>query len=116
MGLLSASSCTWRHAICITLLFCSLLAPSQQKYLIGTDAAGRKVYLDDARKPSLFTRDFGDCSGSSVVDVTRFDAAYYKDNMTVVFHLQGSTNVKNESLMSEYLPNLSWHLILWLMG
>lgn len=55
--------------------------------------------MEDARKPALFTRDFGDCLGSSVVNVTRFDAAYYKDNGTVVFHLQGSTSIANESLM-----------------
>ena len=41
--------------------------------------------------------------GGSTVNVTRFDAAYYKDNMTVLFHLEGNTAVKNESLMSKTL-------------
>ncbi|KAG9583133.1 TRP-domain-containing protein, partial [Aureobasidium melanogenum] len=36
---------------------------------------------------------------SSAVNVTRFDAAYYKDNMTVLFHLAGNTAIANESLM-----------------
>ncbi|KEQ73592.1 TRP-domain-containing protein, partial [Aureobasidium namibiae CBS 147.97] len=56
------------------------------------------LYPDD-RKPSLYTGQFGDCKGSSAVNVTRFDAAYYKDNMTVLFHLAGNTAIANESLM-----------------
>lgn len=55
----------------------------------------------DDRRPSLYTGQFGDCKGSSAVNVTRFDAAYYKDNMTVLFHLAGNTAIANESLMSE---------------
>lgn len=58
------------------------------------------LYSDD-RRPSLYTGQFGDCKGSSAVNVTRFDAAYYKDNMTVLFHLAGNTAIANESLMSE---------------
>lgn len=79
-----------------------LFGPSLQvRYVRGNnDADGNPTYLKDARKPALFTRTFGDCLGSSVVNVTRFDAAYYKDNMTVLFHLQGSTDVVSESLMS----------------
>jgi hypothetical protein len=57
-------------------------------------------YPDD-RRPSLYTGRFGDCKGSSAVNVTRFDAAYYRDNMTVLFHLAGNTAIANESLMSE---------------
>lgn len=64
---------------------------------------GKTVYLDDDRRPSLYTANFGDCLGSSAVNVTRFDAAYYKDNMTVLFHLAGNTGVANESLMSEFV-------------
>ncbi|KAF2839948.1 TRP-domain-containing protein, partial [Patellaria atrata CBS 101060] len=55
--------------------------------------------LKDNRRPALFTGNFGDCMGSSSINVTRFDAAYYKDNMTVSFHLQGNTALTNESLM-----------------
>ncbi|KAF2157573.1 TRP-domain-containing protein, partial [Myriangium duriaei CBS 260.36] len=36
---------------------------------------------------------------SPVINLTRFDAAYYKDNMTVLFHFEGSTSLWNESLM-----------------
>ncbi|EMC94553.1 hypothetical protein BAUCODRAFT_50270, partial [Baudoinia panamericana UAMH 10762] len=53
----------------------------------------------DDRKPALYTQNFGDCLGNSLIDVTRFDAAYYRDNMTVLFHLAGSSQLMNESLM-----------------
>ncbi|KIW27087.1 uncharacterized protein PV07_06863 [Cladophialophora immunda] len=57
------------------------------------------VYLNDDRRPSLYTQNFGDCQGDSLINVTRFDAAYYKDNMTVLFHLEGNSALTNESLM-----------------
>ncbi|KAL8790616.1 MAG: hypothetical protein Q9213_000463 [Squamulea squamosa] len=70
------------------------------KYVEAATPDGQSVWLKDARKPALYTQNFGDCLGSSLINVTRFDAAYYKDNMTVLFHLEGNTNVANESLMS----------------
>ena len=77
----------------------------------ATDAEGNQYLVADNRKPALYTQNFGDCLGSSSINVTRFDAAYYQDNMTVLFHLEGNTNVANESLMSmtcfrkHYLPD-----------
>lgn len=59
------------------------------------------VWLDDARRPSLYTQNFGDCQGDSLINVTRFDAAYYKDNMTVLFHLEGNSALADENLMCE---------------
>lgn len=59
------------------------------------------VWLNDDRRPSLYTQDFGDCQGDSLINVTRFDAAYYKDNMTVLFHLEGNSALANENLMRE---------------
>jgi len=56
-------------------------------------------YLKDNRRPSLYTGNFGDCLGGSSVNVTRFDAAYYKDNMTVLFHLEGDTGIERESVV-----------------
>lgn len=70
------------------------------KYVETTTDDGKALWLKDTRKPALYTQNFGDCLGSSLINVTRFDAAYYKDNMTVLFHLEGNTNVANESLMS----------------
>lgn len=69
------------------------------KYIEATNDDGQRVWLRDTRKPALYTQNFGDCDGNSLINVTRFDAAYYKDNMTVLFHLEGNTNVANESLM-----------------
>ncbi|KJX92034.1 hypothetical protein TI39_contig5954g00001 [Zymoseptoria brevis] len=57
------------------------------------------VLLADNRRPSLYTADFGDCMGGSTINVTRFDASYYKDNMTVLFHLAGETGVKSDVVM-----------------
>ncbi|KZF20867.1 TRP-domain-containing protein [Xylona heveae TC161] len=83
----------------LLMLHRPVLAASDTRYVQTVDDSGNTVYLDDARRPALYTGDYGDCLGDSLINVTRFDAAYYKDNMTVVFHLRGNTNVKNESLM-----------------
>jgi meiotic recombination protein REC8 len=37
--------------------------------------------------------------GQSLLNLTSFDAAYYADNMTVLFNMVGSTSLRNESLM-----------------
>jgi hypothetical protein len=58
------------------------------------------VLVKDNRQPALYTGSYGDCMGNSSINVTRFDAAYYKDNMTVLFHLEGDTALRNESIMS----------------
>lgn len=42
--------------------------------------------------------------GGSSLNVTRFDAAYYKDNMTILFHLGAETALKNEAIMSKDPP------------
>ncbi|KAF3490726.1 uncharacterized protein GIQ15_00243 [Arthroderma uncinatum] len=55
--------------------------------------------LPNNRRPSLYTEDFGDCMGNSMIKLTQFKAAYYQDNLTVVFHLDGHTSILNESLM-----------------
>ena len=66
---------------------------------VGKDANGNSICLPENRQPALYTSTFGDCLGGSIIDVSRFDAAYYKDNMTITFHMQGSTPVTNLSLM-----------------
>lgn len=83
------------------------------------------VWLEDDRRPSLYTQQFGDCQGDSLINVTRFDAAYYKDNMTVQFHLGGNTALANEDIMRESysyqsltcsssnLSSLHWSFCLW---
>ena len=69
------------------------------RWLTYTDPDGQTVYLADDRQPSLYTKNYGDCLGGSSINVTRFDAAYYRDNMTVLFHLEGNTAIANESLV-----------------
>ncbi|OCK85396.1 TRP-domain-containing protein [Lepidopterella palustris CBS 459.81] len=86
-------------AVALLSLFRISLAAQDIQYVQTTDAQGNTIYLRDNRRPALYTQNFGDCLGSSDVNVTRFDAAYYKDNMTVLFHLAGNTAIKNESLM-----------------
>jgi hypothetical protein len=71
-------------------------------YAIAT-VDGKQYLVPDNRRPALYTSHYGDCMGSSSINVSRFDAAYYKDNMTIAFHLEGSTALKNETIMS-----MSW--------
>lgn len=77
----------------------STLAVDKPKYVTAT-IDGEQVLVKDNRQPALYTGNYGDCMGGSSINVTRFDAAYYKDNMTVLFHLGGETALKNESIMS----------------
>ena len=94
---------SWSGFLLLLVSFLSLIDftfSENQQYVQMTNNAGETIYLADDRKPALYTQNFGDCLGSSLVNVTRFDAAYYQDNMTVLFHLEGNTNVANESIMS----------------
>ncbi|KAK1983392.1 hypothetical protein LZ30DRAFT_588554 [Colletotrichum cereale] len=90
-------------ATSIAILFAILAttsAATQTVYVTGQDKNGNVEELAVNRKPSLYTGDFGDClGGQSLFNITKFDAAYYADNMTVQFHLDGTTNIRNESLM-----------------
>ncbi|KHJ35867.1 putative transient receptor potential ion channel [Erysiphe necator] len=89
---------------CLTLEFCGSLAQAIDSSLpatiTGTDATGKTTILYVDRNPALYTGDFGDCmGGQSLINLTSFDAAYYADNMTVLFNMAGTTNLRNESLM-----------------
>lgn len=69
----------------------------------GTGIDGVTRQLDVNRHPALYTGDFDDClGGESLFNVTKFDAAYYADNLTVVFHLHGMTNIRSEDVMCMY--------------
>lgn len=100
-----APSVSCRSALAVLLVVLSFLGPvlaqDHPGYVTAT-VDGQQVLVKDNRKPSLYTANFGDCMGGSSINVTRFDAAYYKDNMTVLFHLGGETALKNESIMSIY--------------
>ena len=60
---------------------------------------GNVLYLPDNRKPALYTEDFGDCLGGSLIEFTRFDASFYNDNLTATFHFGGSTNLTSQAVM-----------------
>ena len=87
--------------LAFVLLAClrTALAQDTDRYVTYQNADGTTSYLLDNRRPALYTDNFGDCLGNSLVNVTRFDAAYYKDNMTVQFHLTGNSALANESIM-----------------
>jgi hypothetical protein len=75
----------------------------------GTNAEGVTQTLLVGRTPALYTGDFGDCmGGQSLLNLTSFDAAYYADNMTVIFNLAGTTNLRNETVMCEYIH---WQIV-----
>ena len=75
---------------------------AEKKFVYGTGADGITRQLAVDRYPALYTGDFGDClGGESLFNITKFDAAYYADNLTIALHLDGSSNIKNESLMSK---------------
>jgi hypothetical protein len=117
----------------ISLLLCSLLAlprslatttSAEGDVITYQENDGTTIYLADDRRPALYTGDFGDCLGNSLIKVHRFDASYFKDNMTVTFDIQGSTNLTKEALMSTSfhfaeeeklltICSLDWRLCLW---
>jgi hypothetical protein len=72
------------------------------------DDHGRPIELRDDRRPALYTKNFGDCQGDSLLNLTRFDAGYYKDNMTVAFHFEGNTAIQQDTVMGiNHLPHVS---------
>lgn len=96
------SNPSWLRVAFLLLSLLSLLHPTlaaEKQYVSYTTEDERVLVLADDRKPALYTQNFGDCLGSSLINVTRFDAAYYKDNMTVLFHLEGNTALTNKSVM-----------------
>jgi hypothetical protein len=86
-------------ALLACLAYLRLALAEDTRYITYQPDNGDLRYLADNRRPALYTGNFGDCLGDSVINVTRFDAAYYKDNMTVQFHLAGNSNLRNEALM-----------------
>ncbi|WPG98095.1 TRP-domain-containing protein [Acrodontium crateriforme] len=88
-------------ALCASTLWLNLALAKEQLYQYVEYSApdGTTIKLLDDRQPALYTGDFGDCLGNSQINVTRFDAAYYKDNMTVLFHLAGNSGLQHSSVM-----------------
>lgn len=83
----------------LSLLITPVLTEDPEPEYVVAIIDDQRVRVRADRRPSLYTADYGDCLGHSAINVTRFDAAYYKDNMTILFHLAGETALKNESIM-----------------
>jgi hypothetical protein len=98
MLLTLASRPVFALGLILLLLAGAVLAAGEPQYVVAT-IEGTQYRVRDDRQPALYTADYGDCLGESLINVTRFDAAYYRDNMTVLFHLEGETALKNESIM-----------------
>ena len=73
----------------------AIYSKSEDTYVTYQNNQGGTIYLDNNRQPALYTESFGDCLGASqsLISVSRFDASLYMDNMTVSFHIAGSTRV-----------------------
>ncbi|KAJ0386972.1 hypothetical protein COL922a_003286 [Colletotrichum nupharicola] len=101
MARLGASLSAAASWLAVFASFTTAFAATETIYITGQDKDGNTAELATNRRPALFTGDFGDClGGQSLFNVTKFDAAYYADNMTVQFHLDGTTSIRNESLMN----------------
>ena len=100
-------SVLWLLIVAFSCFLSTVLADDNKVYIKGTDIDGVTRDLDVSRYPALYTGDFDDClSGGSLFNVTKFDAAYYADNSTVLFHLDGSSNIRKESLIRGSSPAL----------
>lgn len=86
-------------AIYLSLLLLFSLTVAHEIEYVPATIDGERVRVRDDRQPSLYTADYGDCLGESAINVTRFDAAYYKDNMTIMFHLAGETALGEDDIM-----------------
>lgn len=91
-----------------TLAFTSCFLPTanarETVYIKGLGLDGVNRDLDVSRYPALYTGDFYDCmGGESLFNITKFDVAYYADNLTVLFHLDGTTNIRKEDIMLHIL-------------
>ncbi|KAK9424097.1 putative ML-like domain-containing protein [Seiridium unicorne] len=92
----------WSRALALVLesLLIATAFAKNTTYISGTSLDGVTSKLAVDRTPALYTGDFGDClGGQSLLNVTKFDAALYYDNSTILFHLDGTTNLKSEALM-----------------
>jgi hypothetical protein len=89
--------------VLLLLGFVSSALGKAVEYVNGVDSEGNEVLLRADRTPTLYTSDYGDClGGESLFNVTKFDAALYADNYTVLFHLHGTTNLRKEDVMRKW--------------
>lgn len=66
----------------------------------ATSIVGFEQQFASGASPTLYTRDFSNCLTSGTrLEATSFDAAYYADNATVLFRLDGQTSIPNEPVV-----------------
>lgn len=88
-------------------LFLSTVSAKEKPILDGTGLKDETHRLEVSRYPALYTGDFGDCmTGESLFNITKFDAAYYTDNHTLLFLLDGTTKIGRENVV-RMCPNHS---------
>lgn len=92
----------WALLSALALTSIVLPAVEARKTIYNRDLGlnGTDRELDASRYPALYSGNFDDClGGESLFNVTKFDAAYYADNLTVLFHLDGTTNLRKEDVI-----------------
>lgn len=89
----------WPVAIIFALLWSSVAA--RDDGYVDARIDGVDYLVRDDRQPALYTLDFGSCMSDSTFTVDRFDAAYYKDNMTILFNMDGVTTLQNVTSRSK---------------
>lgn len=83
-------------------VFLSTSRARETAFINGVSLDGVRNQLAVDRTPALYSGDFGDClGGQSLLNVTKLDAAFYFDNSTISWHLNGNTNLQSENLMSK---------------
>ncbi|KAK8023622.1 TRP-like ion channel [Apiospora rasikravindrae] len=90
---------TWL-SILVSAVLLSTSWARETAYVNGVSLDGIRSELAVDRTPALYSGDFGDClGGQSLLNVTKLDAAFYFDNSTISWHLNGNTNLQSEKLM-----------------
>ncbi|KAJ5065850.1 ML-like domain-containing protein [Bipolaris maydis] len=91
---------TFLLAIYLSLILSITFTIANQTEYVRATIKGIRTLVRDDRQPSLYTTDYADCLGNSAINITRFDAAYYKDNMTITFHLRGETALQDHIMLN----------------
>jgi hypothetical protein len=91
----------WLFVLIFLSLLISLPTSNAGQLITYTNSDNEVVHLDDDREPALYTQTFGSCMpiSEAAITIERFDAALYMDNMTVVFHIVGNTQLSSGSVM-----------------
>lgn len=91
---------TFLLPIYLSLILPSTFTAANQIEYVRATINGIRTLVRDDRQPFLYTTDYADCLGNSAINITRFDAAYYKDNMTIMFHLRGEATLQDHVMLN----------------